>query len=27
VHYVERVWAAAEQAEGGHAPADDAHGH
>jgi hypothetical protein len=27
VHYVERVWAAAEQAEGGHAPADHAHGH
>ena len=27
VHYVERVWAAAEQAEGGHAKADHAHGH
>ena len=27
VHYVERVWAAAEQPEGGHAPADHAHGH
>jgi hypothetical protein len=27
VHYVERVWAAAGQAEGRHAPADHAHGH
>ena len=27
VHYVERVWAAAEQAEGGHAKVDHAHGH
>ena len=27
VHYVERVWAAAEQAEDGHAKVDHAHGH
>jgi len=27
MHYVERVWTAASQEEGGHAPADRAHGH
>ena len=27
MHYVERIWTAAGQEEGGHAPADHAHGH